>query len=254
MKSPKLYFELLIDRIVRKKYTKHSLSSGLGTAILMFHHVAESRPNGVSSSCFCSIKEFEQLIKKNNSEKHIVSISDLCSDLEAGHIPCNKIVYTFDDVPSDVFNYAIPILRQYSAPFTLYISIDLIDKEGYLSREQLEELSKDPLCTIGSHTISHCMMKKKNIDLHKEVYESKNILEEMLHQDIEHFAYPYGTPFAISRRIIKYVKKSGLYRSAVCTIPAFINQYSITNMYSLPRIHSQLYIDAYANTSKQTKN
>lgn len=242
------YWDLLKDKYVRWKYEKQSKTTSKGSVILMFHHVADTCPEGVSESCYSTITDFELLLTHIIPSKQIVSISELCEQLNSGIVPSNKVVITFDDVPSDVYYNAIPFLRRYSAPYTLYISIDLIDKDGYLSKEQIIELSKDPLCTIGSHTVSHCMLKKKNnIDLHKEVAESKKLLEQMINHRVEHFAYPYGTPFAINRKTINYLMESGLYRSAVCTIPAFINQYSITNMYSLPRIHSQLFTSRFNN-------
>ena len=174
-------------------------------------------------------------------------MTELCDELESGGIPVNKAVITFDDVPANVYENAIPFLRKYSVPYTLYISTGLIGTEGFMSEKQIKELSKDPLCTIGSHTVSHSMLKKNNVDLQKEFLESKQELERLIKSPVEHFAYPYGTPFAISNKVIKYLQNSGLYRSAVCTIPACINRHSIDNMFSLPRIHSQLFINNYLN-------
>ena len=241
------YRDLLKDKYVRWRYRRQSLSSGKGSAILMFHHVAESCPEGVSPSCYSSITEFELLLKQISTSKQFVTLSELCDDLDSSIVPSNKVVITFDDVPTDIYENAVPILRKYSVPYTLYISIDLIGKDCFLSKDQIIELSKDPLCTIGSHTMSHCKMKKKDVDLHKEVFESKDILKKLINCEVEHFAYPYGTPFAISKRTINYLKETRLSSRAVCTIPACINQHSVENMYSLPRIHSQLCTNEFIN-------
>ena len=245
MMSLYYYFDLLRDIIVRRRYAWHSIETGQGSIILMFHHVAEKCPEGVSESCYCSIDEFQELLNTLNKTKSFVPLSDLCNDLQVGIVPKDKVVITFDDVPMDVYYNAVPILKKLHVPYTLYVSTSLIGTDGFMSREQIVELSNNRLCTIGSHSISHCKLKKRGVNLQYEIQTSKEALEQLIGKPVEHFAYPYGTPFAISARVIKFVENSRLYKSAVCTIPAYINKHSIENRYSLPRIHSKLYINKY---------
>lgn len=241
------YIDLLKDKSIRRKYDRQSTTSGRGSAILMFHHVAETCPNGVSASCYSSIVDFRNLLNELSKSKSFTSLNQLCEGLSKGIVPKDKIVITFDDVPDNVYYNAVPILKEMKVPYTLYISTGLIGTKGFLSKEQIVELSKDSLCTIGSHTVSHCKLKLKGVNLKEEFYSSKNILEKLVGKPVEHFAYPYGTPFAISRRVIEQMRISGLYKSAVSTIPAFINESSIGNRFSLPRIHSQLFSSKYLN-------
>ena len=238
---------MIKDRWLRNKYARCSLSTGQGSAILMFHHIAETCPEGVSQSCYSSIDDFKTLLINLGQIKQFVTLSSICNELENGIVPKDKIVVTFDDVPINVYYNAVPILREHKIPYVLYISIGLVGEEGYLSKNQIIELSKDPLCTIGSHTVSHCKLKHKEVNLYNELSTSKQILEDWIDKPVEHFAYPYGTPFAISKKVIERTKLSGLYKSAVCTIPAYLNENQINNMFSLPRIHSQLFINNYLN-------
>lgn len=235
------------DKRVRHRYARHSLASGRGSAILMFHHVASTCPNEVSTSCYSSITDFKDLLTDLGKSKQFVSLPYLCKQLQNGIVPQDKIVITFDDVPENVYYNAIPILREFKIPYTLYIATSLMDTAGFLSQEQVVELSKDPLSTIGSHTVSHCMLKRKDVNLQYEFSKSKNDLEQLINMPVEHFAYPYGTPFAISMKVIEQIKTSRLYQSAVCTIPAYINDYSLENQFSLPRFHSQLFANNYFN-------
>ena len=247
MMSLSFYIDLLKDKSVRRKYNQHSIASGKGSAILMFHHVAENCPDGVSASCYSSIVDFRNLLTELSKFKHFVPLPKLCKDLQDGIVPKDKIVITFDDVPANVYYNAVPILRELNVPYTLYVSTSLMGTDGYLSKEQIVELSKDPLCIVGSHTVSHCKLKYKGVNLEEEFSASKNTLELLIKKPVEHFAYPYGTPFAISERVIQQMKSSGLYQSAVSTIPAYINEYSVENRFSLPRIHSQLFTNEYLN-------
>lgn len=241
------YIDLFNDKRIRRRYARHSSASGRGSVILMYHHVAEICPEGVSVSCYSSIDDFKMLLVELGKSKQFVPLSDLCGELLKGTVPQDKVVITFDDVPEDVYVNAIPILKEFSIPYTLYIATSLIGKRGFLSTEQIMELSRDPLCTIGSHTVSHCMLKRKDVNPQYEFSESKKILEQLIGKPVKHFAYPYGTPYAISKKVIEQMKSSGLYSSATCTIPAYVNEYSLMNIFSLPRIHSQLFINEYLN-------
>ncbi|MCF2658970.1 polysaccharide deacetylase family protein [Parabacteroides distasonis] len=251
MMPPGFYINLLKDKYVRWRFNRHSAESGQGSVILMFHHVAEKCPEGVSESCYSSITDFLNLLNKLSKSKQFISLSELCKYLQIGVVPKDKVVITFDDVPVDVYHNAVPVLKELRVPYTLFISTRLIGTKGFLSSKQIVELANDPLCTIGSHTISHCMLKKKGLNIQKELQGSKEVLEQLIHKPVEHFAYPYGTPFAISKKVIKQVKESGLYRSAVCTIPAYINDHSLEHRFSLPRIHSQLFCNEYLKNNKQ---
>lgn len=62
-----------------------------------------------------------------------------------------------------------------------------------LSWEQIKNLSNDPLCTIGSHAISHSALDKVNENqLDIELLNSKKLLEKYIQKSVYHFAYPYG--------------------------------------------------------------
>ena len=249
MMSPNFYVDFAKDRYLRWWYAladkRDCLDDTRGSLILMFHHVGASQPASVNPSCFASTEEFHSLIKSLKNRKTIVSIDTLYNDIRLRRVPENMVVLTFDDVPDNFYLVAYPILKAYQAPFTLYIATSLMDTPGYLTSEQVQQLSKDSLCTIGSHTVSHCKVKEKGVDLLLELKTSKSVLEKLIGQPVNHFAFPYGTPFAISRSNIHEVAESGVYETAVSTIPGFIGTNAWARRFFLPRIHSRLYIDKY---------
>ena len=62
-----------------------------------------------------------------------------------------------------------------------------------MGKEEIVALSKDSLCTIGCHTVSHCFLTEKvQSDIYKEIMECKICLENMIGKEVTHFAYPYG--------------------------------------------------------------
>lgn len=76
--------------------------------------------------------------------------------------------------------------------------------------EQIRELADDSLCTIGSHTMSHCRLAIKDIgDLTYELRMSKQILSEKIGKPIEHLSYPYGWITDVSDGAVEVAKKNG---------------------------------------------
>lgn len=216
---------------------------GKNSMIIMFHHVRDDDEPSISDSCRCTIKEFCDFLDFVQKKKQIVSLSDLIDNVNKGQN--NMISITFDDVPDNFYTNAYPLLKSRGLPFTLYISIGLMDKPGFLKSSQIFELSQDSLCIIGGHTVNHIMLKNKNVNLELEICNSKKILEKLIGKPVVHMAYPYGTPSAINSKVFDYVKNSGLYRTATIAIPGFINKYSLRKSYALPRIHSRLFMRKY---------
>jgi len=66
-----------------------------------------------------------------------------------------RIAITFDDGYRDNLTVALPLLEKFQLPMTLFVTAGFVDREGYLSEEELGELSRHPLITIGAHGLWH---------------------------------------------------------------------------------------------------
>lgn len=133
------------------------------------------------------------------------------------------VCLTFDDGYRDNYTTALPILKRLGIPFAIYISTNFIDNKQPmwwypdqqlgLSLEELRTLDREPLCTIGAHTLSHPRLDTLTvIEQQKEIVESKVILEQWLGHPIQHFSYPHG---AYNDDTLSIVKSAG-FRSALC--------------------------------------
>ena len=104
-----------------------------------------------------------------------------------------KIAITFDDGLEDLYTVAYKFLKENEIPFTAFIVTDFLDTEGYITTEQLKEMSADPLVTIGSHGISHKVFPKMTSKEKKlELEESQRKLHEIIGEDVRIFAYSHG--------------------------------------------------------------
>jgi peptidoglycan/xylan/chitin deacetylase (PgdA/CDA1 family) len=106
--------------------------------------------------------------------------------------------------------------------------------EKTLSWEQIEDLSKDPLVTIGAHTLNHQPLVRMDFETaYMDIIQSKSALEQHLGKKAHHFAYPFGD---VSPREVELVYKSG-FLTAVTTRMGNIFRNSSHHLLTLPRLN-----------------
>lgn len=113
------------------------------------------------------------------------------------------VCVTFDDGYRDNYTMAYPLLKRLHVPFTVYVTTGFIDnripmwwypgEQLGMSADELKELAKDPLCTIGAHTVTHAKLDELTYEeQYKEIAQSKQELEDVLGKEIKHFSFPHG--------------------------------------------------------------
>jgi len=125
------------------------------------------------------------------------------------------VALTIDDgCETDLLAIA-PVLKQFGYGATFYITAGLLGKPGYMSTSQLRELSALDF-EIGSHTMTHtCLSDLDEAGLHREIADSKVMLEDIIGKPVEHFSCPGGR---YDSRAITVAKKAG-YRSVANSNP-----------------------------------
>ena len=143
-------------------------------------------------------------------------------------------VVTFDDVPEDVYHNAYPYLNEHNIPFTLFVSQCYIDQPHFLTKDQIMEMDRNPLCTVGAHTLTHPFLRY-SVNKGMELSESKRQLEELLGHEVLYMAYPYGKRQAVSHKIQRQAMRAG-YRCAFGTINVPITDHTGKQLFYLPRV------------------
>ncbi|MFK5978850.1 MAG: polysaccharide deacetylase family protein [Rhizobiaceae bacterium] len=116
------------------------------------------------------------------------------------------------------------------------IDVDTHRRQQIMTWSEIEELNKDPLCTIGAHTISHPMLARLPAgDAKFEMMESASVIEAELGERPKHFAYPYGMAKAAGPREFKLAKECG-FVSAVTTRHGVVHHEHKDHSTALPRI------------------
>jgi len=101
---------------------------------------------------------------------------------------------------------------------------------------QIEDLSKDPLVTIGAHTVNHFALSRLDeAAVEQEVLQAKAAIERHIGKSVEHFAYPYGNNRAIGGRELKIARRAG-FKTCATAITANVFKEHARHLECLPRI------------------
>jgi peptidoglycan/xylan/chitin deacetylase (PgdA/CDA1 family) len=234
MYSFNYWFYCRISRLIDEACRLLSKLSGAEHGkIIMFHHVT-NEPVDTIESCKCTIDRFSEiLIQLKQDDYHFITVDQMLEIVDA-KAKDKFVVITFDDASKDIFLNAYPILKQMEIPFIVYVTTDFVNKEGFIDDAQLDILNMESLCTIGSHTITHPMLRYSN-NAFNEIFQSKKILENRLGKPVYHFAYPYGKISAVSIKNMTMVRRAG-YQSAMGTVDSEMKTYWRKCIYFLPRV------------------
>ena len=199
--------------------------------ILMYHMI--SKANHPSEKKYAlSPSHFRKQISYLKTNGYTpVSLDDLYEYAanSSHNLPEKPVIITFDDGYMDNYEYAFPILKQFSFSATVFIVSGLVgqtsqwEKNGVAPERPLmgwREINalKESGVTIGSHTVSHRRLSRLSPENVKfEIEDSKKFLEDRLGTSIKHFAYPYGD---MAGAVVREVNNAG-YKTACSASPGF---------------------------------
>ena len=150
-----------------------------------------------------------------------ITVRQLLDGLATGQLPPRPVVLTFDDGFADFAANAWPLLTDRGLAATLYVTAgDLGGRSEWLASagvrlpmltpREIADLAADG-CEIGAHSMTHphldCL---PHAVAYEEIRTSKDVLEQVLGQAVDTFAYPHGYH---SRATKELVMAAG-YRSA----------------------------------------
>jgi peptidoglycan/xylan/chitin deacetylase (PgdA/CDA1 family) len=102
--------------------------------------------------------------------------------------------------------------------------------------EDIAELSRDPLVTIGAHTVNHPMLGKTTDRVARSEMEmSRVVIESAIGIRPEHFAYPVGDPASAGPREFAIAAELG-FKTAVTTQAGVLFREHRNHLMSLPRL------------------
>jgi len=104
-----------------------------------------------------------------------------------------------------------------------------------MSWDNIEELGKEPLCTIGGHTMSHPSFIPLTLEeIKAEIDGGLKKLKPVIECDIHHFAYPYGSDKEDGKREYEFLKTFD-FKTAFVSCGGVITKNDINALTHLPR-------------------
>lgn len=168
----------------------------------------------------------------------VLPLADIAAHLRKGTpLPERCVAITVDDAFRSFLKGAMPLLREYRYPATLFVNSGEMDGPDYLSWEELRRLSEEGI-EIGNHSVAHGYL------LDSRPGESRAAWRQRIKGEIQRaqeeltartgraprlFAYPYGE---FSNELVEMVRELGF-------LAAVGQQSGVAgrgqNLYELPR-------------------
>jgi peptidoglycan/xylan/chitin deacetylase (PgdA/CDA1 family) len=175
-----------------------------------------------------------------------LGLREIFRNNETVHIAAMNRSFSCADLPSKMRNLAVadnwvhqdykhvPELRDTFAAYG--ISCEELCDRYFMGENELHALAREPLITIGAHSITHPALATLNAEivLH-EMVGNRAHLQTFLDRDVSDFAYPFGNSRACGSREAALAAQSG-FRTAATTSnrPLFADDGD--DLFLLPRV------------------
>ncbi len=214
--------------------------------VLLYHSVSDRPPSAGAWGAVSPVEFARHVEVIAGRGCHALTVSELAEALRGRlPVPERPVLITFDDGYEDT-PAAVDRLGNHGLCATVYVSTEALDSRGRLSRRQLVALAAGGAAELGSHGVRHLHLDELPASaVPRELTVSKAVLEGLIEQRVDSFAYPHG---AYDRTVRAAVMAAG-YRSAAAVKnaishldddPFAIARFTVMAGTSTERIHEVL--------------
>ena len=167
----------------------NNLNTQAGIITLMYHRFEENKypSTNIKNEIFS-----EHLKEINNLGIEFIKYKKFEEIIEID-IDKNYLLLTIDDAFESFYLNAWPVLKNKKIPFILFVSTREIGKHGYMTWNQIREIDKSNLGTIGNHSHSHeYLVDWKDNKIKSDLETSIKIFKKELGYSPKIFSYPFG--------------------------------------------------------------
>lgn len=179
------------------------------TTIIAYHAIGSCPIDRDDHNLFVSIHSFRRQMEMLAKWRRVVSLSEA---LEERSSPGRaRVAITFDDAYRSVLNTAVPILREYGFPATVFAPTGWLGKSNewdaptgcdvaIMSREELRKAESVGL-SVESHGHLHIdYAVASGPEARADLLDSVRILQEVTGRQPRYFAYPFGHHSSMAAR------------------------------------------------------
>jgi peptidoglycan/xylan/chitin deacetylase (PgdA/CDA1 family) len=199
-------------------------STGANKVPILIYHSVSDDPHPFIRKFAVSPRTFaQQLDAIRDADMQPLTVSDFVAKRLVNELPPRPVVITFDDGWKDTATTVVAELSQRSIPATLYVTTGFLRGRGgntLMDAPCSEALHWDDLAPvaaagieIGAHTITHPALDAVPVAAaRREVFGSREALEDHLGMPVRSFAYPHGYN---SARVRSIVAEAGFHSACV---------------------------------------
>jgi colanic acid/amylovoran biosynthesis glycosyltransferase len=172
-------------------------------SILCYHTVEPHWPSGLAMEPDMFVAHARWLAR----HRRVVDLGTAVRLMDArGRLPRGVVALTFDDGLAGVYHHALPVLRELGLPATIFVvartlngnrTVDWIDDApaaplDVITRDQLLEMRAGGF-EVASHSFAHHRLPTlEPSECREDLRQSRELLEDLLHEPVRHLAYPRG--------------------------------------------------------------
>ena len=214
---------------------------------ILTYHSLDSSGSVISTSP----EKFRRQMKNlSDASFKVVKLRDLVTRIrENRELPAKSVAITFDDGFQSVYDVALPVLKDYGYPATVFLVTSFCGKNNrwkgqpdnipsfnLLPWNQIANM-KDQGIEFGVHTATHPdLTKLTGSQVSEEIIGARQVLQEQTGEREIAFAYPYGKKSSEASDLVN----SNFY-AACSTEMDFAGSYS--DVHFLPRIDMYYFSD-----------
>jgi peptidoglycan/xylan/chitin deacetylase (PgdA/CDA1 family) len=169
------------------------------TVPILCYHRFGGAPNKMAVSPATFAAQLDWLAR---NDYRVIRLSQLTGFLQGREsLPRRAVVITMDDGYESVHRHALPLLRKYGFPATVFVYTDFIGAGDALSWNQIVDLKASGLIEIQAHSKSHRNLierlpgetdERYRQAIEAELRVPRELLERRISTPVRHFAFPYG--------------------------------------------------------------
>ena len=166
--------------------------------ILVYHHISHTTPKVTS----VSPDIFRQHMQYLADNHQVLSLEQVITSLQNQQsLPDKTVVITFDDGYDNIYNNAHPIIKEFSFPYTVFITPPLIGTVNYQLDWQQVKIMAQEGASFANHGSQHSHLLTKKADETEKnwldrtmlkIERAETMLKNKLGYSLKYFAYPYG--------------------------------------------------------------
>lgn len=203
--------------------------------IFIYHRFDENRYPSTNISAEVFKQQLDYLQQQNYQ---VLALSEVVRRIETGEpLPEKAAALCADDAYLSFAEVAMPIVRQYGYPMTLFVNTDALGSRGYLSWEQVRALQAEGV-EIGNHTASHPYLTEMEqgedfsawrLRIMADIRKAQQHFKKRLGSEPGTIAYTFGE---YSSEVVALVKELG-FKAAFGQQSGVVHERH--DLYNLPR-------------------